>query len=93
MITVTDFSCFGDSSGSNALTLRPSDLDVRINGWVVTGEVHEDYYEWVNYFEANHPSFGRVWGDFESEVHADSQEAYDDFIKNFQPESWDYHDI
>lgn len=63
------------------------------NGWTITAQTHEDYYEWVNYFEAKHPKLGKVWGDFESEVFATSQKAFADFYKNFPPEAWDYHDI
>lgn len=57
------------------------------------GCVHEDYFEWVNEFEAHHPSFGRVWGDFESEVFADSEAGYDAFVEHHAPNQWDYHDI
>lgn len=62
-------------------------------GWTIRGEIHEDYYTWVNYFEATHPKFGKVAGDFEAEVTADSQEGFDDFWKNHEPEAWDYGDI
>lgn len=63
------------------------------NGWVVKGEIHENYYEWVNEFEAIHPKFGRVWGDFENEVYADSEEGFENFYKEFPPHEWDYADI
>ena len=63
------------------------------SGWTIKGEVHEDYYEWVNSFEAEHPVFGKVWGDFENEVYADSEEGFADFYKNHAPEAWDYGDI
>lgn len=36
---------------------------------------------------------GKVWGDFEYIVYADSEEAYEDFYKNHPPEEWDYWDI
>lgn len=81
-----------DSSGG-ALTLNPSSIGEHENGWKIIGEVHEDYYEWVNEFEAEHPVYGRVWGDFESEVYYDSSEGFKDFYENFPPEEWDYQDI
>lgn len=82
-------------------TVRPNDSDVvkstcsrtHENGWTVSGYVHEDYAEWVNQFEAHHPDFGRVWGDFEEEVFADSEEGFEDFYRNFPPNVWDYADI
>lgn len=63
------------------------------SGWTIKGEIHEDYFIWVNKFEAIHPKFGRVFGDFENEVTADSEEAFADFWKNHKPEAWDYQDI
>jgi hypothetical protein len=63
------------------------------NQWTIAGKVKEDYYEWINEFEAEHPVFGRVWGDFEGEVYADTEEGYQDFYKNFPPTAWDYWDI
>lgn len=63
------------------------------SGWTIKAQTQEDYYVWVNEFEAIHPVFGRVWGDFENEVFADSEEAFVDFYKNHTPEQWDYQDI
>ncbi len=63
------------------------------DGWTISGEVHEDYFLWVNGFEASHPTLGRVHGDFESEVHADSEEAFQDFYAKHPPQAWDYWDI
>lgn len=92
-----------DSSGG-ALTLSPGHVRAdghslgqhtltHSGGWTITGVVHEDYYEWVNDFEASHPVFGKVWGNFENEVLADSEEGFADFWKNHEPEAWDYQDI
>jgi hypothetical protein len=92
-----------DSDGG-ALTLSPSEVTdsgpldgthtkTHKSGWTITGEITEDYNVWVNSFEAHHPKYGKVWGDFESEVYADSEEAFADFYKNHTPESWDYSDI
>jgi len=76
-----------------ALTLRPEDIGTHKDGWTITGEVHEDYYEWVNEFEAIHKKYGKVWGDFEGEVHADSEKGFKHFYKHHTPEEWDYGDI
>lgn len=78
---------------SAALTLYPEDLGTHEDGWTVTGDVVEDYYEWVNEFEAIHPVFGRVWGDFEHEVYADSEEGFAHFFEHHPPNEWDYGDI
>lgn len=63
------------------------------DGWTISGEVHEDYYYWVNDFEAEHPGFGRVWGNFEGTVNADSEDGLMDFIAKHPPQRWDYADI
>ena len=63
------------------------------DGWLIAGHVKEDYYYWVNDFKASHPTFGRVWGNFEVEVFADSKEAYDAFVASHGPQTWDYWDI
>ena len=63
------------------------------DGWTIEGAVHEDYFQWVNNFEASHPIHGRVYGDFEDVVYADSEEGYEDFYKGHKPEAWDYDEI
>ena len=63
------------------------------DGWTIIGRVSSDYYEWVNEFEAFHPNYGKVWGDFEIEVFAESEEGFNHFYKNHTPEDWDYQDI
>lgn len=77
----------------SAVTLCPEYLGTNDSGWVITGEVMEDYYEWVNDFEATHPDFGRVWGDFEDIVYADSEEGFKHFFEHHPPSEWDYQDI
>jgi hypothetical protein len=79
--------------GHIANTLDPEDLGNHPDGWTISGHVQEDYYEWVNDFEASHPRFGKVWGDFGEAVHADSEEGFNDFVKNHPPREWDYDDI
>lgn len=63
------------------------------DGWTITGKVWDDYYTWVNEFEASHPTHGVVWGDFERVVFATSEEAFRHFWEHHEPSAWDYHDI
>ncbi len=63
------------------------------SGWTITGEVHEDYYVWVNEFKATHLKYGEIAGNFEDEVTAESEEAFAHFWQNHEPEAWDYMDI
>ena len=83
----------GYRGGHMALTLNPSELGVNESGWTIVGEVVEDWYEWVNEFEAYHPDFGWVRGNFEDEVTADSKQAFDHFYEHHPPSEWDYWDI
>jgi len=76
-----------------ARTVNPSFIGKNDSGWTIEGDVHEDWYEWVNKFKANHPKMGRVWGDFESIVYATSNRAFKHFMKNHAPDEWDYWDI
>ena len=80
--------------GSLALTLDASEVlenhdeetgeftRTHADGWTITGRIVEDYFYWVNEFHASHPKFGRVWGDFETEVHATSERAFRKFYEN-----------
>lgn len=63
------------------------------DGWTISGQLHEDYFVWVNTFEAHHPTYGCVWGDFEDEVYADTEEGFAHFYANHAPHAWDYGDI
>lgn len=63
------------------------------DGWNITGEIHEDYYYWVNDFRAIHPTLGIVEGNFEDKVFATSKEAFNDFWAKHEPTAWDYGDI
>jgi len=80
--------------GHDANTLRPEDIGSHPDpdGWFVEGEVHEDWYEWVNEFSATKGRW-KVWGDFEHTVYATNEKAYNDFIKYHEPNEWDYWDI
>jgi len=77
-----------------ALTLSPSEVERKHkDGWKIKGEIHEDYYSWVNDFEASHPRYGKVWGNFEGTVFATSEKAFNHFYKHHPPNAWDYQDI
>lgn len=79
--------------GSPALTLSPEDLGENESGWTIKGQIIEDYFEWVNYFEASHPRYGKISGDFEDEVVADSELAFSHFWLHHPPTPWDYREI
>ncbi len=90
------------TSNGGALTLETSEVTdsnaqggkhtkTHDDGWTITGEIMEDYFVWV--FEATHSRFGRVFGDFEDVVYADSEEGFADFYEHHKPEDWDYGDI
>ncbi len=80
-------------TGHDANTLPQECIGKNESGWEISGEIHEDYYYWVNDFEAIHLTYGKVWGNFEDKVFADTEEGYNHFIENHPPESWDYWDI
>jgi hypothetical protein len=67
----------------------------RVHGdsWRITGEVIEDHFAWVGYFEAEHPKFGDVWGNFDDKVYADSEDAFKNFYKKHKPYSWNPEEI
>ena len=85
------------NNDSGALTLPPSYLGSHDNGWEIVADIHADYYEWINGFVAmKHSNWGEfIWiaGDFEDEIYASSQAAYEEFVSLFPPESWNYRDI
>ncbi len=78
---------------SGARTLSPDDLGKNSSGWTITGEVTRDYFEWINSFEAEHPTLGWVRGNYENTIEASSEEAYAHFVTNHPPREWDYGDI
>lgn len=92
------------SSDGGALTLRASEVGdgdtmsgtqskTHDSGWTIAGVVHEDYYTWVNEFEASHATYGMISGDFEVSVQAESEEAFAHFMEHHSPEAWNYGDI
>lgn len=79
--------------GHLASTLKVEDLGAHDSGWTISGEIVEDWCKWVNAFEATHPELGWVKGDFEKEVTASSERAFEHFFSHHPPENWDYHGI
>lgn len=77
---------------SGAYTLDPSSASEIRNGWELKGKVQYDYFSWINSFEAK-KGLDWVKGDFEKEVTCSSLKAFEDFLSNFEVESWDYADI
>jgi hypothetical protein len=53
------------------------------DGWKIKGEMRNDWYSWVEKFEAEHPKYGEVWSDLEDRiVYASSESALSEFEKN-----------
>lgn len=76
-----------------ARSLSPENGFIKETGWTINATISEDYYRWINDFDAFHPVHGRVAGNFESIVRASSEKAYEQFIKDHPYEEWDYGDI
>ena len=68
-------------------------VKIHESGWTISARVNEDYFTWINYFEAYHSDYGEVKGDFESEIEATSILAFTNFRINHPPSEWDYMDI
>ena len=84
---------FTEAFKTEARTLCPDIVGTNDSGWLVKAKVHEDYFEWVNYFEAFHEEYGIVYGDFEDEVYASNEEAFEHFTRHHEVCIWDYWDI
>ena len=80
-------------NGSDARTLSADSVGENSSGWFVIAAIQEDYYKWVNYFEAFHPDYGLVFGDFEQGVFASCEKTLEQFITDHPYEDWDYWDI
>lgn len=66
---------------------------IHSNGWTITGNMSNDYYSWVEKFEAIHPTFGKIVGVVDDKIYATSEEGYEDFIKNHPITGMDLDDI
>ena len=76
-----------------ARTLSVKTIGKNSSGWFVKANILEDWFSWVAYFEAFHPDYGIVFGDFEDVVYASSKEALVNFVNKHPYEEWDYGDI
>jgi hypothetical protein len=63
------------------------------SGWTICAEIKEDWFEWIDDFEASHPIYGKLYGTFEYEVFYETDDALDHFMKHHPFEEWDYYDI
>lgn len=91
-------------SGDMALTLSPNEVSdapfdtghfvkKHQDGWTIEGFVLSDGERfWLNEFMATHSKYGNVYGDFEYEVIADTEEGFQDFYLKHCPETWDYNE-
>ena len=84
---VSDEDFDDDGSVSDTLT------KTHASGWTISGKVRTDYFSWVNYFEAKHPLYGWIKGNFENTVEASSEKGYYHFYQHHTPRTWDYGDI
>jgi len=95
---------FSEDYPSQARTLPPESVNddenstgkftkLHESGWEISGEIREDYYRWINDFQARHETFGSVWGNFEETVYFDFLEGYQHFLKHHPYKEWDYGDI
>lgn len=70
---------------------------MHLDGWTIKGVMCNDWYSWVEVFEATHPQFGKVWRTEEDAknhtVKATTREAYDNFIINHEFIGFCYDDI
>lgn len=79
---------------NGARTLEPSIGFDEKSGWTVDAEIQEDYYTWINYFEAyKNNKRCYVKGDFESIIETSSLKTLDDFLSYYNVYEWDYSDI
>lgn len=64
------------------------------DGWTIYGFIHNDWYSWVTNFGAEHEKYGRVWAhEIDDGIHADSKEAFDNFISSHPTRIFDHGDI
>lgn len=63
------------------------------DGWTISAKINEDYYMWISNFEATHPEYGFVNGNFGTSINAFSKSALKHFLKYHKPIFWDYYDI
>jgi hypothetical protein len=62
------------------------------DGWTIRGEIHNDWYSWVEDFVATHPENGAITREG-NEVTAPSKQVWDTFVKRHPLTPFDYGDI
>lgn len=67
-------------------------LPVEVDGWVIDGELHCDYFCWIEEFKATKGDMV-VEGDANDTIHATSKEAYDLFMEEIGLSTFDTYDI
>jgi hypothetical protein len=56
------------------------------NGWIISATITNDgKNKWIDHFEARHPKYGTVVGDFNKQVVSKTKPAFEDFVKSFLP--------
>lgn len=63
------------------------------DGWTISAIIEYDYYVWIESFRAYHPKYGKIYGDLNNLIKAESIEAYEHFIKYHPIKKFDLHDI
>lgn len=63
------------------------------SGWTIRAKIHNDWYSWIQNFEAQHPIFGDLKGDFNDKVECTDKNAFFHFIKYHTPIIFDMYDI
>ncbi len=71
-----DASDFNDYYAANVYSLR------HLSGWKIIAKMKTDNYKWIQDFRASHKKYGTIYGNFNKSVYAESEESYNDFIKN-----------
>lgn len=84
---------YSTTTHHEARTLDPEILGNNDSEWIVRGGVITDHWSWINDFEAFHPDYGLVVGDFEEDIMYSSEKALAHFLKYHCFTEWDYRDI
>lgn len=94
------FDSKGKVEKPNAFTFSPLILNKENDHqWIFNAEVQEDYYEWINGFEAIHPKFGKVCGNLEKHIKFEKNQNEEELLIDFIKQNlkfmlvWNYLDI
>lgn len=85
------------SRHDSGLGFSPGQRGAKSDGWKITGPVDDSeiYREsYVPVFVADHPKYGKVYGNWEDEVFSETEEGFDDLYDKHTPSvEFDYYDI